>query len=371
MDYQCTNRSSDCTMRWLRSNKEHDKKSLVRHSSMKRRKPTIRDIAKKAGVSDTTVSLCFQENPRISSATKQRVLSVAKEIGYIPNRAARDLRFGTNNLIGIVVPDVTNPFHARMIQLADKIAAENQYRVLFSQSHWDPDTEVSAVRDLISHGVRGLLVFFSEKTRESYDLILRSETPHIAVDTRPEFYDGAYVINDLERSGRIAAEHLLDVGCKRFAFLGGESVPQEYSAAGLLRKGFFGTLIEKNVPQNDLTTIPAGLSIADGEQALSALLERHGRVDGIYCMNDLCAIGAMEASKGRGYHIGTELKIMGIDNLEISALSAISLTSIEEPREEIMRVAVYELISALENQQLPSVHARLDAALVVRASTSG
>lgn len=343
----------------------------IGRARMEKRKATIRDIAKKAGVSETTVSLCFRENSRISEATRQRVLSVAKELRYIPSHAARNLRFGTNNLLGIVVPDVTNPFHARMIQLADRIAAKNEYRILFAQSHWDPDVELSAVRDLVSHGVRGLLVFFSEKTRESYDLILRSETPHIAVDTRPEFYEGAYVINDLENSGRLAAEHLLDVGCRRFAFLGGDSGPIEYSAAGSLRSGFFGSLLANKVPQDDLVAIPAGLSIANGEHAFSTLLERDGRADGVYCMNDLCAIGAMEAARKQGYRVGKDVKIMGIDNLEVSALSSISLTSIEEPREEIVRVALHELISSLESGRLPSVRASLAAELVVRSSTAG
>lgn len=340
---------------------------------MNRKKTTIMDIAREAGVSNTTVSLCFQENSRISETTRKRVLEVAARKKYIPSHAAQNLRFGANNLIGIVVTDVINPFHARMLQIADRIAKRNNYRILFSQSHWQPNLEIESVRDLISHGVKGLLIFFNEKTRESYDLLLQTDIPHIAVDTSPSFYNGAYVVNNLWESGAIAANHLIHQGCKHFAYLGnqGKNNNFSYSSINSLANGFFETLSNLGVREEHIVTVPSGLSIEEGYTAFNKLINEYGYYDGIFCVNDLCAIGAIEAAKTTKLKVGEDIKIMGIDNLDISSLSSISLTTIEEPREEIMELAISKLIESFDSGKEPRVRESMVAKLIVRNSTKG
>ncbi len=129
------------------------------------RKPTIRDIAREAGVSDTAVSLSFQRNSRVSAATRERILAVARRLNYFPNRSARNLRYGDSRTIGFVVIEITNPFYARMIRSAERIAHGLGYEILFAESYWDPQKEIRIVSNMIENRVAGILMCFCEKTR--------------------------------------------------------------------------------------------------------------------------------------------------------------------------------------------------------------
>ena len=110
-----------------------------------KKRPTIRDIAKEAGVSDTTVSLAFMQGSRISKNTRQRVLKIAKSLNYFPNRLARDLRYGKSKTIGFIVTDITDPFYSRMIRSAEKISLKLGYDILFAEHNWEPDREIKII----------------------------------------------------------------------------------------------------------------------------------------------------------------------------------------------------------------------------------
>ena len=166
-------------------------------------------------MSDTAVSLSFQQNSRVSAATRERVLAIARRLNYFPNRSARNLRYGGSRTIGFVVIDITNPFYSRMIRSAERIAHGLGYEILFAESHWDPQKEIRILSNMIENRVAGLLMCFCENTAESLGLIQQSRLPLIAVDTCPPHYKGAYVANALASAGRMAGEHLLKAGCRR------------------------------------------------------------------------------------------------------------------------------------------------------------
>ena len=334
-----------------------------------RRKPTIRDIAREAGVSDTAVSLSFQEDSRVSAATREKVLSIARRLNYFPNRSARNLRYGGSRTIGFVVIEITNPFYSRMIRSAERIAHGLGYEILFAESRWDPEKEVRIVSNMIENRVSGILMCFCENTAESLKLIQQSNLRLIAVDTCPPQYKGSYVINALASAGRMAAEHLLEAGCRHPVFFNASLAMSTFSSFQLLLKGFRQGLRARNADLPPSAIINADLTIEGGAAGFAELLSSGQFFDGIFCVNDLCALGVIDAAARTGYRVGRDFAILGVDNLEIGSISPISLTSIDQPYDHIIELATRSMIESIEENRSCVVRRRLKPTLIVRDST--
>ena len=330
---------------------------------------TIRDIAREAGVSDATVSLSLSGHPRISDKTRAKVLKVAARLKYSPNISARTLRTGGIQAIGFLVNDITNPFYASMIQQAERVANEHGYQLIIAESQWDEQKETKAIETLISSRVRGLMVILTEQTPRSVKLLEQTSIPVIAVDTCPPNYKGSFIGNDLVATGRLAAQHLLEVGCQHPVFLTASSTMQGFSAFVDLEKGFMEILNARSKKPAKPPVVSAGLTIEEGAAAFSQIWKAHPKADGLLCVNDLCALGVMRMADSNGIQIGKDLKVMGIDNLEVSALPRISLTSINQPRDQIAQTAAMLLIDHLERQVPLDTRQALLPELIVRQST--
>jgi LacI family transcriptional regulator len=330
---------------------------------------TIKDIAREAGVSDATVSLSFSGHPRISDKTREKVLKVASRLKYSPNLPARILRSGGIRAIGFLVNDITNPFYASMIQQAESVANEQGYQLIIAESQWNPSKEVKAIETLISTRVKGLLVILTEQTPQSVQLLAQTSIPVIAVDTRPPSFKGSFIGNDLIATGRIAAQHLLEVGCQHPIFLTALPPMQGFSAFVDLQKGFVQALKNHSMEFADPPVIPAGLTIEEGASAFSRIWRAHPQTDGLLCANDLCALGVIMMADREGIRIGKDLRVMGIDNLEVSALPRISLTSIRQPYDQIAQTSTRMLIEHIERQAPLKKCRALLPELIVRQST--
>ncbi len=339
-------------------------------SFLMKRKPTIRDIAREAGVSDTTVSLSFQQNSRVSAATRERILAVTRRLAYFPNRSARNLRYGDSRTIGFVVIEITNPFYSRMIRSAERIALGLGYDILFAESDWDPRREIRIVSNMIENRVAGILMCFCEKTGESLTLIQQSRLPLIVVDTCPPHYRGPYVTNDLASAGRMAAVHLCEAGCRHPVFFSASLAMSMFSSFQLLLKGFREGLRTRNMALPDSAVINADWTIEGGSAGFAELLSRGQPFDGIFCVNDLSALGVIDAAERSGYRAGRDFAIMGIDNLEIGGISRISLTSINQPYDRIIELATRSMIQSIESNKPCAARRRLKPTLIVRESTN-
>jgi LacI family transcriptional regulator len=305
----------------------------------------------------------------VSAATRERVLEIARRLNYFPNRSARNLRYGSSRTIGFVVIEITNPFYARMIRSAERIAHELGYEILFAESHWDAQKEVRIVSSMIENRVSGILMCFCENTRESLDLIQQSHLRLIAVDTCPSHYKGAYVVNALASAGRMAAEHLLEAGCSHPVFFNATVAMSGFSALQLLLKGFRQGLRAENADLPASAVINADWTVEGGSEGFTALLASGQPFDGIFCVNDLCALGVIDAAERAGYRVGEDFAIMGVDNLEIGSISRISLTSIDQPYDRIIEVATRSMIESIEQNEPCTVRKRLTPTLIVRNST--
>lgn len=330
---------------------------------------TIKNIARTAGVSDATVSMVLAGDPRISQATQKKVLAISRRMKYFPNLAARSLRQGGTKSIGFLVNDITNSFYALMIQSAEAAAAERGFQLLIGDSQWNPDREARAIENMILSRVKGMLVCLSEQNPQSLKLLRQAAVPVVLVDTHPASYRGSFVGNDTATLGRLAAQHLANVGCRCPVLMTADVQMQHFSAFNAIQRGFRETLAKSRVTFAAEHVINAGLTIQAGRLAFLRAREGFPKMDGVFCMNDLCALGVMMAVEEAGLRIGRDLAVMGIDDLWVASLPWISLTSLREPHAQVAQTAASVLLNAIEQGKPPSHRQMFTPELVARRST--
>lgn len=335
-----------------------------------KKKVTIKDVALEAGVSHATVSMVFSGEQRISEETREKVFQVARRMNYVPNFAASNLRKGESNLIGFVLNDISNPVYGRMAQVAEATAVPLGYQVIIADHQWDPGGEASAIRKMIGFRARGLLVCSTEQSKTALDLLNEMGSPAVmALDNCPPGYRGAYIGCDAELLGRMAATHLLEIGCRDPLLFTGSYALREFSSFVSLKKGFVECLAENGVARADQRVIYSGLTIEEGREAFYRAHAQGVTVDGLLCVNDLCACGVLAAADELGLIVGKHLSLMGIGDHPSSSMPRISLTSIREPLEQIVRMAVEELVESFEQKRTPKMCLKLPPELVVRETT--
>ena len=330
---------------------------------------TIPEVARLANVGQTTVSLAFREGSRISEATRRRVLDAARRLNYVPNLAARRLRQGQPRLLGLLINDITNPFYALMARRMELTAGRAGYEVMISESEWDAEREVASMQKMLEARVRGMLVCLCEKSDEGLKLLERFGMPHVLLDTYPVGFRGAYVANDLPCAGRLAAEHLVKAGCRRPVLMMPNHGDGGFSSFVRMRRAFAQVVRQNRISFTGAHVIDAKLTIESGFAAFEQMRSAVPEADGVFCGNDLCALGVMEAGDRAGIRIGRDLAIMGIDDLRISSLARISLTSIRQPYVELTDKATGTLIECIDEGADVAIRKTLKPELVVRDST--
>ncbi len=332
-------------------------------------KSTIKDVAELAGVSDTTVSLSFQEHSRISARTRAKVFSAAADLSYTPNLAAKNLRNGTSRTIGFVVNDITNPFYLQMFRKSEDIALRHGYSVIFAGSNWSAEKERYLFEQMIQMRVCGIVLCLCEKSPDGIEILDRFRMPYIAVDSYPDWYTGSYVANDFHMAGELAAKHLLGQGCRHPAYFTADSAMNNLSAFTGMQKSFMGYFNRNGIEIAKHDVIEAGLCIHSGREAYERITVREKHYDGIFCANDLCAMGVLEAAENHGIIPGKEIAVIGIDDIEVSGFSRISLTTIRQPYDQLADIAMEELVRAIQAKSLPDIKRELPAELIVRNSS--
>lgn len=332
---------------------------------------TIKDIANLAGVSETTVSLSFQPGSRISQATREKVLKIAHELRYVRNSVAQNLRGGRTKTIGFIVNDINNYIYHIMSKVATQIGNEFGFQILYAETEWNPSKAIEVTKTMLEKQVEGFMLSLTEKEETSLDLIRHANVPHIVIDTIPSDYRGPYVINDEIRIGEIGATHFAELGCKRVAFFNATEEMSSFSAFTLQLEGFKSTLNSFGIAFDDNDVYYAGLTVEEGSKTFNNLLKQ-GPIpyDGILCVNDYVAYGVMQSAEKNGIKIGEDLALIGIDNLEFSALDRISLSSIAIDYHKLTSIAISRLIEAIEQPNGQLLKEVLEPQLIVRNSTN-
>ncbi|MBK7263828.1 MAG: LacI family DNA-binding transcriptional regulator [Rubrivivax sp.] len=327
---------------------------------------TSHDIARLAQVSQATVSRVLRDDPKVSPRTRAHVLKILAETRYEPSAAARAFRGGRADSIGVVVARLSYQLYPAMLEAIGAQLARLGHRMIV----WDSDHggDAPAIRALRQGAVDGVILtaataesaFLSEVPAEGAPVVLLNRT----VDT----YASDQVSSDNLDGGQRVAEYLVACGRKRIALIGG--IPRA-STIRNREQGF----------KNALNRLGVGLpphyqfhsetfTHASGEFAVTRLLELASPPDAIFCVNDVLAVGAMDGARARGVRVPHDLWIVGYDDIEIASWGAYDLTTVRQPMEQMVGLAIELLLARIDQRDAPVTHKCLANELVIRSSTA-
>ena len=328
-----------------------------------RRRVTTRDVAARAGVSQPTVSLVLGRNPtaRVAPETRERVLRAAEELGYRPNVLARGLVQRRSFALGIVVPDLRNPFFVDVVSGAERVAAEERYAVLLSET--GGRSPVPHLEALQARQIDGILIDAHAAALLPADLLAGVNV--VLIDEPSERWPG--VASDAAGAGRLAGEHLLALGHRRVAFIG---PADDVHAFRMRERGFVQALRAAGVALPSVRLRRAPATAAGGLEAMRALLALVPRPTAVFCANDLAALGALKACAAAGVRVPAELSLVGCDDIELGRLVTPELTTIAVPARELGARAARLLLRALAGEPAPRASRPLPVRLVARGTSA-
>lgn len=327
---------------------------------------TILDVARLANVSKSTVSNVIRDAKGIAPATMARVRAAIDELGYRPNVLARQLVQQRTNVLGVAIGDLANPFFSEMAKQIERYATQHGYRVMFCNTQIDEHIELAGLRSLLDYRIAGLIFLAYAGDEESARLVTDSRVPALFLTCTADW--GDVVSPDDEKGGKIATEHLLELGHRRIAYIADPSVED---AADQARQAGYRRAMTK-----------AGLPVAvyhwqgsDGKTLKETTIEKvllgDDRVTGVFSSNDLGAIELLDCADRLGVKVPRDLSVVGFDDVMLAGLRRINLTTVAQPKEMMARIAVATLSSRI-NGELTGGHLRqiVDCSLIIRGSTA-
>ncbi|MCD9200158.1 LacI family DNA-binding transcriptional regulator [Aeromicrobium wangtongii] len=330
----------------------------------------VRDVAARAGVSPATVSNAMNHPEKVSPRTLARIQSAIDELGYIRNDAARQLRAGTNQAIGMLLHDIANPFFTDVAGGVEDVLLAGQRPLILGNSSQDPRRETTYLDLFEQQRMSGVLI------APVGDVLgrlrrLRDRGTHVVLvhpTTRADEFSSVAI--DDQMGGRIATEHLLETGRRRIAFIGPTANPAQIGhrlAAGRTAVETHGSG-EIVLVATDTMSAAAGSSGA--EQLLALPTKQHP--DAIFAANDLVALGVLQALTVRGVKVPDDIAIIGYDDTDFAASAAIPLSSVRQPARTMGSISASLLLDVVADPAASRVqHITLQPELVVRRSTSG
>ena len=309
----------------------------------------IRDVAKLAGVSTGTVSRVLNDHPSVTDELRARVRRIIDDLGYMPDPSARSMRSKVSRLIGIVIPDLTNPFFSELVQSAEQAAASHGYNIIVMTSFDDAAKEADRIGQLTSRKVDGIILVPSN---DFHTLKLPKALPIVVVDRLMPGYSG--IASDHRSGVRLGVEHLLKLGHRRIGFISGprHSVPANDRLKGYLDA--MGQSDDDGQIQASQLIAEAAFDYESGRSAGNYLLARarSERPTAIFASSDQQAIGCMRAAHDLGIPIPAALSIVGFDGIPLSSMTTPRLTTVKQPIQKIAAAAVAVL---LNKQPTPGV----------------
>lgn len=330
----------------------------------------MKDIAQDLGVSVITVSKALRNHTDISAATRTRVLKRVAELNYQPNYAAQALVTGRTHTMGLIVPDLVHSFHSEVAKGLAGILRKNGYSLLISSSEENPEVEKQAIDQLIARRVDALLVASTQWTVEAFRRVEEANIPYILLDRYFTGLAANFVGVDDELVGKLATDHLVEIGCRTIAHIGGLRISPAFGRLA----GYKQALAKHELscgPEYIVTHDRLDESArAAGFHATKKLLALKPRPDGIFCFSDAIAIGSMKAILEAGLRIPEDIALVGCANVHYASFLRVPLTSVDQQSVAIGQRAARLAISLLDSKGSTKPKTiLLEPTLVVRDST--
>jgi LacI family transcriptional regulator len=292
---------------------------------------TIHDVADRAGVSSMTVSRVINGSSRVSIEARGRVEQAISELGYVPSRLARGLSAQRTGTIALLVPDVANPFFTLIVRGAEEVARRAGFGVILSDTRADHTIERDAIEEMIAHRVDGVLVApVSDRSREELQRLSRFGIPFVLVDRTVVGIEADAVVGDSVGGARRLVEHLLSLGHTRIAMIvEGDDV----STARDRLRGYVEALEAAGLEFDPALVVQATVDPVGGLDGMSRLLALDERPTAVFTVNNLVAVGAIEAVRRAGYEVPDDVALVCFDDIELASRLYPFLTVMEQPAE--------------------------------------
>ena len=296
---------------------------------------TLKEIAKKLGISITTVSKALKNYPDVSETTRMSVKKLVDELNYKPNSFAVNLRTQESRTVGLIIPEVVHHFFSNIVNGFIAEAEKNGYLVIILQSNESIEMEKKQVELLINKRVDGILMSLSNETNDDDHIkeILKKEIPFVQFDKISKLIKSSKVVINDQKAASEAVQHLIDMGCKKIAHIRGPVNPQNAIDR------FLG--YKKTLERNQITFDPKlvytckGAGFDEGYNFMAQILADHPDVDGVFAVTDMVAVGAITLLKERNIQIPRQIAIIGFSNWFMSQVITPKLSSVDQPSLEM------------------------------------
>jgi LacI family transcriptional regulator len=309
---------------------------------------TLHEVAQRAGVSAMTVSRVVNGRGSVDSETRQRVEEAIQALDYVPNRIARGLISQKTQTIGIIVPDIVNPFFAPVVRGAESAARKAGYRVLLCNSEGDLRLEREYIEDLVAHRVEGLLLApASDRSRSSMLSLLRGGFPLVLIDRALPDADCDLIASDNAQGARRLIEHLIAIGHREIAHV---SDAEDTSTGRERLQGYREALEAAGIPFQPELVIRTTVDRIGGYRAAQEILARDPLPTAIFAVNNMTAVGTMEALRERGLSVPKDMGLVCFDDVEHLAVLSPILTVIDQPAETFGSLGVQLLLERMSGK---------------------
>jgi LacI family sucrose operon transcriptional repressor len=322
---------------------------------------TLKDVAKKAGVTVTTVSRVLNNRGYISDKTRNKVYQVMKELNYQPNEIARSLSKKKSNIIGIIIPTVSHPFFSELSFYLEAYAYQKGYKIMLCNSQHDPKKEKEYTEMLRGNQVDGIIMASHTMEVSEYENL---DLPIVTFDRQIEGIP--YISSDNYKGASLATNLLIDKGCKKLAYISGSLSLN--LLANKRNEAFINIAQSRNV---DYITAQTDMNVFNTQQyegLIRNLFKEHPDIDGVFASSDLIAANAIKVSRQFNKRIPEDIKVIGYDDIQMSSLLTPELTTIRQPIEEMSSLAI-ELLNKQINDDDVEIDNILPVALIERQTT--
>ncbi len=329
---------------------------------------TIKDIAKKLGISTSTVSRALTNHSDVNPKTKEAVLELAQQLDYQPNSIALSLRKKQTHVIGVIIPETVNRFFSKAIGGIQDEASKAGYNIMVCQSNESQHIEFNNIQTLLNSFVDGIIISVSKETssEKPFQRIMDKGVPLVFFDRVVDTLETPKVMSDNYEAAFKATSHLVEMGCSRIARISG---PLNLYNSRWRLKGYQDALLHHNLEVNEELVIYSSYAASNVREYTNHLLDLPEPPDGIFAINDQGALEMMHTIKQKGLRIPEDICVIGFNNDYFSAFTEPSLSSVEIPAYELGRIAAELLLKEVQLDNPVYEKRIVPSKLVLRDST--
>lgn len=333
-----------------------------------KKRPTILDVADKAGVSKSTVSLVLQNSPSVRQSTREEVNRAIEELGYVYNRSAAGLRGAASGLIGLIINDLRNPFFTEFAASAQMEFARKGYSTVIANTDEDTEIQAQVIGTMIEHGVSAFVISPAYGgDDDAFDRIERAGIPTMQVLRQVDERTGVFpfATHDYAAGGEMAANHLLDLGCRSLAFVGGL---KDRPITNERMSGYCTVMKARGLSSRTFHGRP---SRAFGREIALRIASENPDIDAAVCFSDLVALGMIAGFAEAGIKVGKDFRLVGFDDIEESSLVYPRLSSVRCDTDLFGKNAAQAMLAWIVDGVRPPDIRHYDVKLIERQSSTG